>query len=164
MASPTEQAVDSEAGAAIPDVITLMHDDHQRLRLQIEQGTADGDLHQLLQSGFSELLRVHESCEMAVFWPALRTALPSTEELVQSRLQEEEGMLAWLESRSAEQESEEMLSDRMRLLLAHMDAEEHDDWATATSAISLEHLLALGAKFLGLKHQLSLPDADRPAG
>lgn len=157
MASSEEQVNGMEAGVAVPDIITLMRDDHQRLRLQIEQAIADGDLHQLLKGTFAEQLWIHEWCEVTVFWPVLRSALPSTAEFVQEHLDAQENLMNWLVQGSAEAESEETLSAKMNDFLGYLATEERDAWPKATSAIGLEHLLALGSTFNDLKGQSTMP-------
>jgi hemerythrin superfamily protein len=112
------------------DVVTFLKEQHQQIKVAINEVTrTSGKQRQDAFFALRRLLAVHETAEEEIVHPAARSALPSGERIVESRLHEEheaKTVLAELEKIDVDSpEFETMFANLASSVVAHAQNEEH---------------------------------------
>ena len=139
-----------------PDAVELLVADHaavEQMFVQIESMPESDSRNELVQGVIREL-SVHAAIEEQVLYPAMRTALPDGETLVQEAIEEHQQVketLAAIDRSDAPTERDQMLVTLMSNVRHHVEEEETELLPKLRASVGASELQEMGAKLAGAK-------------
>ena len=139
-----------------PDAVELLVTDHaavEQMFVQIESMPESDSRNELIEGVIREL-SVHATIEEQVLYPAMRTALPDGESLVQEAIEEHQQVketLAAIERADAPTERNQLLVTLMSNVRHHVEEEETELLPQLRASVAASELQEMGAKMAGAK-------------
>ncbi len=139
-----------------PDAIELLTTDHaevEQMFVQIES-LPEGDSRNALVQGVIRELSVHAAIEEQILYPAIRTALPDGETLVQEAIDEHQQVketLAAIERADDPTGRDQLLVQLMSDVRHHVEEEEAELFPKMRASIGASELQVMGGKLAAAK-------------